>query len=121
MSQTTGPTTVSILIKVDWALWGALAIMAAYTLLRMATERSLPEGRGLGGLALVIILVLLGGAAMGVRAAARRQSLVGLMLMAVILAWPLVALIADSAIKARRAAAAARVGSYRQASPPSSD
>jgi hypothetical protein len=39
-----------------------------------------------------------------VRAAARRQSLVGLILMAVILAWPLVALIADSAIKARRAA-----------------
>ena len=50
---------MNVLIKVDWALWGALAIMAAYALLRMA---------------------------------------------AVILAWPLVALIADSAIKARRAA-----------------
>ena len=111
---------MSILIKVDWALWGALAIMAAYALLRMATERSGPEGRGLGGLAVVMILVLLGGGAMGVRAAARRQSLVGLILMAVILAWPLVALIADSAIKARRAAAA-RVGSYPQPSPPSSD
>ena len=111
---------MSILIKVDWALWGALAIMAAYALLRMATERSGPEGRGLGGLAVVMILVLLGGGAMGVRAAARRQSLVGLILMAVILALPLVALIADSAIKARRAAAA-RVGSYPQASPPSSE
>ena len=42
---------MSVLIKVDWALWCALAIMAAYALL-----------------------------------------------------WPLVALIADSAIKARRAA-----------------
>ena len=96
---------MSVLIKVDWALWGALAIMAAYTLIRMATERSGPEGRGLGGLAVVMILALLGGAAMGVRAAARRQSLVGLILMALILVWPLVALIADSAIKARRAAA----------------
>ena len=79
--------------------------MAAYALIRMATERSGPEGRGLGGLAVVMILALLGGAAIGVRAAARRQSLVGLILMAVILAWPLVALIADSAIKARREAA----------------
>ena len=95
---------MGVLIKVDWALWGALAIVAAYALLRMATERSGPEGRGLGSLAVVMILVLLGGAALGVRAAARRQSLVGLILMAVILVWPLVALVADSAIKARRAA-----------------
>ena len=95
---------MGVLIKVDWALWGALAIMAVYALLRMASERSGPEGRGLGSLAVVMILALLAGAALGVRAAARRQSLVGLILMAIILAWPLVALIADSAIKARRAA-----------------
>ena len=95
---------MNVLIKVDWALWGALAIMAAYTLFRMATERSGPEGRGLGGLAVLMILLLLGGAALGVRAAATRRSLTGLILMALLLAWPLVALIADSAIKARRAA-----------------
>jgi hypothetical protein len=93
-----------VLIKMDWALWGALAIVAAYALIRMVGERSGPEGRGLGGLAVVMVLVLLGGAAIGVKAAAKRQSLVGLILMAVILAWPLVALIADSVIKARRAA-----------------
>ena len=27
-------------IKVDWALWGMLAVMAAYQLTRMATEQS---------------------------------------------------------------------------------
>jgi hypothetical protein len=95
---------MGVLIKVDWALWGVLAIVAAYALLKMATERSGPEGRGLGGLAVVMILVLLGGAALGVRAAAKRQSLVGLILMAVVLVWPLVAFIADTTIKARRAA-----------------
>ena len=95
---------MGVLIKVDWALWGALAVVAAYALLKMVTGRSGPEGRGLGGLAIVMVIALLGGAAVGVRAAARRQSLAGLILMAVILAWPLVALIADSAIKARRAA-----------------
>ncbi len=91
-----------VLMKLAWGLWVALAVMGAYTPLRMATERSGPEGRGLGGLAAIMILVLLAGAAVGVRAAARRQSLVGLILMTVILAWPLVALIVDATIKARR-------------------
>ena len=95
---------MGVLIKVDWALWGALAILGAYALLKMATERSGPEGRGLGGLAVVMVVVLLGGAAMGVRAAARRQSLVGLILMALVLTWPLVGLVADSVVKMRRAA-----------------
>ena len=95
---------MSVLIKVDWALWAGLAVMAAYALLSTATERSGPDGRGLGGLSVVMILMILGGAAIGLRAAAKRQSLLGLILMAVILAWPLVALITDSAIKARRAA-----------------
>jgi hypothetical protein len=39
---------------------------------------------------------------MGVRAAARRHSLVGLILMALILTWPLIGLVADSVLKARR-------------------
>ena len=59
-------TVTGILTKVDWALWGLLAILAIYSMLRMATERSGPEGRGLGGLAAVLLLVLLAGTAWGV-------------------------------------------------------
>ena len=93
---------ISILIKVDWALWTALLILSLYMLIRMATERSGPEGRGLGAFAVVIIVALLAGAAAAVNAAARKQSPTGLITMAVLLVWPLVFLIADSVIKARK-------------------
>jgi hypothetical protein len=69
-------------------------------MLRMATERSGPERRGLGGLAAVLLLVLLAGTAWGVSVAARSQSLTGLIAMAVVMAWPLVSLVADPLIKA---------------------
>ena len=96
-------TVTGILTKVDWSLWGALAILAIYAMVRMATERSGPEGRGLGGLAAFLMIVLLAGAAAVVRIAARRQSLTGLVTMAVIMVWPLVFLIADPLIRAKRA------------------
>jgi len=94
-------TVTGILIKVDWSLWGALVILAIYAMLRMATERSSPEGRGLGGLAAVLLIVLLAGSAAGIAAAVRKQSLTGLVTMAVLMAWPLVFLIADPLIKAK--------------------
>ena len=112
-------TVTGVLTKVDWALWGLLAMLAIYSMLRMATERSGPEGRGLGGLAALLLLVLLAGTAWGVSVAARRQSLTGLITMAVIMAWPLIALIADPLIKAKRArgyaAADASVGDFKDA------
>lgn len=108
-----------ILIKVDWSLWGALVILAIYAMIRMATERSGPEGRGLGGLAAVLLLVLLAGTAAAIGAAARKQSQIGLITMAVIMAWPLVFLIADPMIKARKArgyaVAETRVGDFKDA------
>ena len=110
-------TVTGILTKVDWALWGLLVILAIYSMLRMTTERSSPEGRGLGGLAALLLIVLLAGTAWGVSAAARRQSLTGLITMAVIMAWPLVSLIADPLIKAKRARAyaadEANVGDFK--------
>src|SRR5512138_3202018 len=110
-------TVTGILTKADWALWGLLAVLAIYSMLRMATERSGPEGRGLGGLAALLLLVLLAGSAWGVSAAARRQSNTGLITMAVIMAWPLISLVADPLIRARRArgyaAAEAGVGDFR--------
>ena len=110
-------TVTGILIKVDWSLWGALAILAIYSMIRMGTERSGPEGRGLGGLAAFLMIILLTGAAAGVRVAARRQSPTGLVTMAVIMAWPLVFLIADPLIRAKRArgyaVAEANVGDFK--------
>ena len=108
-----------ILIKVDWSLWGALAILAVYAMAKMATERSGPEGRGLGGLAGMLMILLLGGAFAAVRVAARKQSPTGLITMAVIMAWPLVFLIGDPVMKAKRsrayAAAEAKVGDFKDA------
>jgi hypothetical protein len=112
-------TVTGILTKADWALWGLLVALAIYSMVRMATERSSPEGRGLGGLAAVLLLVLLAGTAWGVSVAARRQSNTGLITMAVILAWPLISLVADPLIKAKRArgyaAAETSVGDFRDA------
>ena len=112
-------TVTGILTKADWALWGLLAILAVYSMFRMATERSGPEGRGLGGLAALLLVVLLAGTAWGVSAAARRQSPTGLITMAVIMAWPLISIVADPLIKARRArgyaAAEGSVGDFRDA------
>ena len=84
--ETKRKMVTAIMTKVDWSLWGALAILALYAMIRMATERSGPEGRGLGGLAAFLMIILLAGAAVGVRIAARRQSLTGLVTMAVIAA-----------------------------------
>src|SRR5690349_1646206 len=110
-------TVTSILIKIDWSLLGALVLLAIYSTLRIATERSGPEGRGLGGLAVVLMVALLGVCAFAVNVAVRRQSTTGLITMAVIMAWPLVFLVADPVIKARKsrayAAAESNVGDFK--------
>jgi hypothetical protein len=110
-------TVTGILIKIDWSLWGALAILAIYSVIKMATERSSPEGRGLGGLAALLLIVLLAGSAAAITVAMRKQSQTGLVTMAVLMAWPLVFLVADPLIKAKRArgyaAAEASVGDFK--------
>ena len=98
-------TMTGILIKVDWSLWGVLVVLAIWAVLRIATERSGPEGRGLGGLAVMMMLVPLALCGWGVRAAARRQSITGLVILALLMAWPLVFLIGEPIAKARRASA----------------
>jgi hypothetical protein len=117
--ETKRKTVTGILIRIDWSLWGALAILAIYSMIRMATERSGPEGRGLGGLAALLMILLLGGVAAAVRVAARKQSPTGLIVMALIMAWPLVFLIADPLVKANRersyAAEKAKVGDFKDA------
>lgn len=108
-----------ILTKVDWSLWGALVILAIYSMIKMATERSSPEGRGLGGLAALLLIVMLAGSAAAIAVAVRKQSKTGLVTMAILMAWPLVFLIADPLIKASRArgyaVAEANVGHFKDA------
>jgi len=88
---------------------------------RVSTERtSSPEaGRGLGVFAVLFLLVLLVGAGLLLNVAARRESTKGLITMTVILAWPLVSIVADPAIKAykgrRFADDEARVGDFKDA------
>jgi len=113
------PVAMRTLIQVDWILWGILLVVLLYGLVKVSTERtSSPEaGRGLGLFAVLFLLALLAGAAWYLRSAASKQSAGGLITMTVILAWPVVFLIADPAMKAYKArkyaAAEARVGDFR--------
>jgi hypothetical protein len=113
--------TTRILIPLCWTLWGVLLIVLLYGLIKVSTERtSSPEaGRGLGVFAVVFLLALLVVAAVFLNAAARKESPTGLITMAVILAWPVVFLIADPAMKAYKArsfaSAEARVGDFKDA------
>ena len=115
------PMNTRILVPVNWTLWGILLAVLLYGLVRVSTERtSSPEaGRGLGIFAVLFLLVLLAGAGFLLNVAARRESTKGLITLTVILAWPLVSIVADPAIKAykgrRFADDEARVGDFKDA------
>ena len=109
---------VRALIPLGWTLWGLLLVLLLYGLLRVSTERtSSPEaGRALGVYTVLILLALLAVGGVLLRNAARKQSVVGLVTMALLLAYPLVMLIAQPLIRWRKdrsyASAAARVGDF---------
>ena len=65
-----------VLVPLCWTLWSALLLVALYGLFKVSTERtSGPEaGRGLGIWAVLFVMLLLAGIAVGLNAAARRQS-----------------------------------------------
>jgi len=111
-----------ILVPINWTLWGILLVAMLYGLGRAVTGRtssSEPGTRGLGVLAVVLMLVLLAGAAVFLAIAARKGSVKGLITMTVVLAWPLVSFVADPAIRAyksrRYADDEARVGDFKDA------
>ncbi|MGH7712616.1 MAG: hypothetical protein ACREOG_15095 [Gemmatimonadaceae bacterium] len=109
---------VRILIPVCWTLWGILLLVALYAVFMVSTERtSSPEaGRGLGIFAVLFLMALLALAGWLLAVAARKQSSAGLITMALVLLYPLVALVAHPAIQAykRRSfeKAEARVGDF---------
>jgi hypothetical protein len=96
------PVLTRILIPLAWTFWGVLLIVLLYGLIRVSTEgRGSPEaGPGLGIFTVLFLLALLAVAAVFLNRAARKQSPAGLITMTVILAWPVVGLVADPAIKA---------------------
>ena len=107
-----------ILIPLCWTLWSVLLLLVLYLLFRVATERdSSPEApRGLGVSAVAFILLLLGGVGWLLSVAARKQSTAGLITMTVLLAYPLVMLVAQPIVMASKRRSfeqdAARVGDF---------
>lgn len=108
-----------VLVPLCWTLWSALLVVVLYWLVKVSTERtSSPEaGRGLGIFAVLLVAALLAVCAVFLTVAARKQSPTALVTIAVVLAWPLVSMIAHPAIiayKERRfASAAASIGDFR--------
>jgi len=90
------------MIAIAWALWGILLLGVLYGAVRMATERtSSPEaGPGLGLFLILVLLGILAGLAALLVWAGRRQSGGGLIFLVVLLAYPLVMLIARPVIMA---------------------
>jgi hypothetical protein len=114
--------TARTLVPIAWTLWVLLALGLAYGLVRVLTEPSTsPEaGRGLGVFAIVFLAVLLAVAGVLLRVAARRQSMMGLIAMTVILAYPLVMLVAQPLVMGLKTRSfereAARTGDFPDAS-----
>ena len=109
---------VRVLIPLGWAIWGILLLLLLYGLIQVSTERdSSPEaGRALGVYTVLFLLALLAGGGLLLRVAARKQSPAGLITMVLVLAYPLVMLIAQPFIRSHKerswARAAANVGAY---------
>jgi hypothetical protein len=84
------------MITIAWSLWGVLLLGVLYMSVRLATERtSSPEaGPGLGLFLVLLLLGVLAGLAGLLVWAGRRQSSGGLILLMILLAYPLVMLIA---------------------------
>jgi hypothetical protein len=107
---------VRVLTPLCWTLWGILFLVALYGLVSVSTEQtSSPEARrGLGIFATLFLMALLAVAAILLNVAARKQSPAGLITMTLVLAYPLVSLVAHPAIQAYKrrgfASAEARVG-----------
>src|SRR5215207_11445845 len=104
MNRPGKPGLVGILVPLCWTLWSVLLLVLLYWLVRISTERtSSPEAtRGLGIFLVMALMVLLGVAGWLVSVAARKQSLGGLITMAILLTYPLVPAIAGPLIRAHR-------------------
>lgn len=85
-----------LLAPIAWTLFGAVILLLLYGLFRVTTDRSTsPEGgKGIGIMVIGVLLVVMGIVGVFLYYAARKQSTSWLAVLAVILAYPLVMLIA---------------------------
>lgn len=97
-----GPVLIRTLIQVCWVLWAILILVALYGLVLVSTERtSSPEaGRGLGVFAVLFVMLILAVMAWMLLLASRKQSTGGLITLTILLAYPLVMLVAQPGIQA---------------------
>lgn len=104
------PALVRLLIPLAWTLLGVLAVAALVAFAMALTDRTRsPEASsGLGVMAAVLLLVLVAILAVFVNMAARRQSPAGLIALTLVLAWPLVVLVARPAVLAHKRQAVER-------------
>jgi hypothetical protein len=111
---------MKILLPIAWTAWGAAILAVLYGLYAVSTERATsPEaGRGLGVAAVLFVLLLTVGAGFALHRLARRESLVGVLVVLGILLWPAIGFVADRIIRAAKersyAAEAAREGDFAQ-------
>jgi hypothetical protein len=108
-------------VPIGWTFWGIVLLILLYWPVRIATEpETRPEaGRGLGLFVVFVLLALHAGAGVLFAWVVRRGSSAGLIALAILLGYPLVAVIARPVILAYKsrqyAKEAARVGDFRDA------
>lgn len=92
------------MLPVAWSVWGAGLLGILYAFFVIVTERTdSPEaGRGLGAGLVLFLLLLSGMGALALRWAASRQSVLGVSILTLVLAYPFVAIAADKAIRAAK-------------------
>src|SRR5215510_8171772 len=104
-------------VRVAWVCWGIDLLVVLYAGVQVAHDSGRDPMQSVAYFLLIVILALLAGAGGLLYWLARRRSSVGLIIMAVILGWPVVGLIADPAITGMkrwsRQREEARIGSFR--------
>ncbi len=107
-----------MLVTIGWTLWGVILVALLYGFVRGLTEgQTSPEaGSGLGAMVFIVLLVLHAGVGLLFAWAVRRQSSVGIVLLAILFGYPLVIAIARPLVMGYRSRQwekeAARVGDF---------
>ena len=110
-----------MLVQIGWTLWGIILLALLYGFVRTLTERhTSPEaGPGLGTLLFLVLLAVHAGVGFIFAWAVRRQSSVGIILLAILLGYPLAIAIGRALVLGFRsrqwAKEDAKVGDFRDA------
>jgi hypothetical protein len=85
-----------MVVAIGWTLWGIILLALLYGLVMALTERhTSPEaGQGLGALVVLVLLALHAGVGLLFAWLVKRQSSVGLIVLAILLGYPLAIAIA---------------------------